>query len=150
MSPWTRRQGGRFRVAEAGGVPPRRAAPGTPRAAGFTLIEILVGIAVLGLASAAAAVVMRVASDMIGENSLHGKAIARAQEAMEDLRMLPYDDMQSGDGASDDGVIAVHWEVRPNDPEKGMKMVVVSAVWTWKGAPRSYVLKTVYSKVTRR
>ncbi len=117
---------------------------------GFTLVEILVGVVVLGLAAAAAASGMRSAANMIGENALHGKAIALAQRAMEDLRVLPYDEMRSGAAASDDDLVAVRWTVRPDDPEKGMKLIVVESTWTWKGEPRQYVLKTVYSKVTRR
>lgn len=134
----------------AGGAAPLHQASAASSPSAFTLVEVLVGIVVLGLAAAVAATSLQSAASMVGENTLHGEAIALAQEAMEDLRAQPYEAMTSGGRVSESGVISVRWDVRANDPEQGMKMVVVSSSWTWKGEPRSYVLRTAYSKITTR
>lgn len=117
--------------------------------AGFTLMEVLVGMVVVGLAASATAVSMQSAANFVGENATHIEAIALAQEAIEDLRALPYEEIESGDRRSDDGRIALTWEVEADSPEVGTKSVAVAAGWTWKGEPRRYVLKTVYSRIGR-
>ncbi len=117
---------------------------------GFTLIEVLVGLVVLGLAASATAVSMQAAANFVGENAVHVDAMALAQETMEQLRVQRYEDLASGARSSDDGRFAVSWDVQSNDPEPGMKAVRVSTEWIWKGEPRRYVLKTIYSKITRR
>ncbi len=102
---------------------------------------------VAGMAAAATAVTMTASANYIGENATHVEAIGLAQEAMEDLRARRYEEITSGSGTS--GGFSISWNVQPDTPEAGMKAVAVTASWTWKGKPRSYVLKTVYSKLTR-
>lgn len=119
----------------------------TKASRGFTLIEVLVGMLVLGLAAAGTAVTMRSVANYVGENATYVDAIAAAQGAMEDLRARRYEEITSGSATS--GGFSISWNVQPDTPEAGMKAVAVTASWTWKGEPRSYVLKTVYSKLTR-
>ncbi len=119
------------------------------RAGGFTLIEVLVGVVVLGIAATATAVTMQSAANFVGENTMHVEAIGMAQETMEGLRSLRYEEVASGGKASGDGRFSISWDVQPDTPEFGMKAVEVRADWVWKGNPRRYVIKTVYSKITR-
>jgi prepilin-type N-terminal cleavage/methylation domain-containing protein len=117
---------------------------------GFTLIEVLLGLVVLGLAATATAVTMQSSANFVGENAMHVESMALAQEAMEGLRAMPFEDLVSGNRTSDDGRYGVAWVVEADTPEQGMKTVRLSTNWTWKGEPRAYVLTTVYSKISRR
>lgn len=119
-------------------------------ARGFTLVEVLLGLVVLGLAATATAVTMQSSANFVGENAMHVEAMALAQEAMEGLRAVPFETLASGEQTSDDGRYSVSWVVDPDTPERGMKAVKLSTNWSWKGEPRSYVLATVYAKITRR
>ena len=116
---------------------------------GFTLVEVLIGLVVLGMAATATALTMQSAANFVGENAMHIDAIAQAQETMEGLRALRYEELASGSKTSADGRFSISWSVQQNTPEEGMKAVDVSANWLWKGRPRSYVISTVYSKITR-
>ena len=117
--------------------------------AGFTLVEVLVGLLVLGLAATATALTMQSAANFVGENAMHVDAIAHAQQTMEGLRSLRYEELSSGSKTSSDGRFSISWDVEDDTPEPGMKSVDVGADWVWKGSPRSYVIRTVYSKITR-
>lgn len=120
----------------------------TRAGAGFTLVEVLIGLVVVGLAAAATATTMRSAANFVGENATHVEAVALAQAAMEELRTVPYEEIESGGRTSEDGRYAISWKVDADSPETGMKAVAVQTGWTWKGEPRSYVLKTVYSRIS--
>jgi len=113
---------------------------------GFTLIEVLVAIVVIGLAATATSKGIQATTNLLGENAFYDEAITNAQQVMEDLRALRYEEMASGSRSS--GTYTISWTVAPNTPGPGMKFVTVTASWTWKGQPRSYVLHTVYSKIT--
>lgn len=115
------------------------------RQRGFTLIEVLVAIVVIGLAASATANGMRATTNLLGENSLQGEAITLAQGAMEDLRTLRYEDI--GNGSRAEGVYTVAWTALANNPETGMKFITVTTSWQWKGQPRSFKIETIYSKI---
>ncbi len=115
---------------------------------GFTLIEVLVAIVVIGLAATATANGMRATTNLLGENSLQGEAITLAQEAVEDLRTVRYEDIANGSRTTADGIYTVTWTALTNNPEIGMKFITVTTAWKWKGQPRSFVLETIYSKIT--
>jgi prepilin-type N-terminal cleavage/methylation domain-containing protein len=113
---------------------------------GFTLIEVLVAIVVIGLAATATSRGIQATTNLLGENAFYDEAITQAQETLEDLRAVRYEDMTSGSRTS--GVYTISWTVTPDTPGPGMKFVAVTSAWEWKGEPRSYVLHTVYSKIT--
>lgn len=115
---------------------------------GFTLIEVLIAIVVIGLAATATATGMRATSNLLGANSLHGKAITHTQAALEDLRTVGYDDMTSGSSVSADGKFTTNWTVVEGSPGPGMKFITAVTTWDWRGETQSYALHTVYSRIT--
>lgn len=116
---------------------------------GFTLIEVLVAVVILGLAAAATASSFRGTTNLLGENSLHEQAIGAAQAAVEDLRTIPFEKIESGTETSDDGLFLITTEVIDGSPEPGMKRIIVTTSWEWKGEARSYELQTIYSRLTK-
>jgi prepilin-type N-terminal cleavage/methylation domain-containing protein len=116
---------------------------------GFTLIEVLVAVVVLGLAAAATASGFRSTTSFLGDNALHAEAVTLAQRAVEDLRTIPFEQIDDGARESEDGTYLLTTEVTPDFPERGMKKIVVTVSWDWKGEVRSYALQTVYSRVTK-
>lgn len=117
------------------------------RESGFTIIEVLVAILVVGLAATATAMGMRATTNHLGSNELHARAIALTQAAVEDLRTVRYADMVSGSTSSGDGFATV-WNVEEDNPAPAMKLVSVTTSWYWRGIPQKYKIQTVYSQVT--
>ncbi len=113
---------------------------------GFTLIEVLVAIVIVGLAATATATGMRATTNLLGANGLHARAITLTQEAVEDLRTIDYDSMVSG--SSVDGDFTTNWTVAAGNPGPGMKFITATTTWDWRGMGQSYTLHTVYSRIT--
>ena len=116
---------------------------------GFTLVEVLVATMIVGLALAATGKGLQQTTNLLGENEIYAEATAAAQAVVEDLRTVPYEDIGAAIHVSADGTFAITTDVLENSPDPGMKEIVVTAAWTWKGRPRSYALHTVYSKLTK-
>jgi prepilin-type N-terminal cleavage/methylation domain-containing protein len=116
---------------------------------GFTLVEILVAVVVLGLAAGATASGFRSTTEFLGENNLHAEAVTVAQRVVEDLRTIPFEDIASATEESEDGTYLITTEVTDDVPDRGMKTIHVTTSWTWKGVEKSYELQTIYSRITK-
>ncbi|HXG22897.1 MAG TPA: type II secretion system protein [Methylomirabilota bacterium] len=121
------------------------------RAAGFSLIEVLVAMALFMIAATAISSLMYHSTAVISQNNYLSQAIACAQGALEEIRTQAYEDIAdtagqtcTGDGAN----FNVAWEVSENEPGDGMKKIVVTVSWLEKGASKSYAIETVYTKIT--
>lgn len=117
---------------------------------GFSLIEVLVAMSLFMIvATAVSSLMYHSTSHLSGSNHL-SQAIACAQETLEGIRVLAYEDMDNassecvGDGMSFDVVS----EITENDPDDGMKTVVVTVSWNEKGESKSYAIQTIYTKIT--
>jgi prepilin-type N-terminal cleavage/methylation domain-containing protein len=115
---------------------------------GFTLVEVLVALVIVGLVGAATAESFRLTTNHLGENARYIEAAALAQSALEDLRTLAYDSMRSAEWTTDDGFL-VTTKVVKDRPDRGMKEIVVTASWEWKGQRKSYEIETVYVQPTK-
>jgi prepilin-type N-terminal cleavage/methylation domain-containing protein len=116
---------------------------------GFTLVEVLVAVVIIGLVGAATASSLSSTTNLLGENSHYLTAAALAQATIEDLRAVPYDEMRDEVRESDDGLYVLTTKVVDDSPEPGLKEISVTASWEWKGQPRSYELHTVYMQPTK-
>ncbi len=115
---------------------------------GFTLIEVMVAILVVGLAATATATGMRATTNLLSANELHAEAITLTQQAIEDLRTVSYDVMAGGSRVSSDGRFTTSWQVQDGNPGPGMKFITATTNWAWRGTPQTYTLHTVYSRIT--
>ena len=117
--------------------------------AGYTLVELLVAVSIFAIAAAAIAAQMVHSTAMISQNAQASQAISIAQQVMEDLRTLEYDDMESGE----DTVVwkgkefDVVWDVSEDEPQPGVKTVVVTVSWEDKGETKIYETRSVYSQI---
>ncbi len=116
---------------------------------GFTLIEVLVAIVVVGLAASATATGMRATTNLLGSNTLHTRAITLTQRAIEDLRTVDFDSMVDGTSVSADGKFTTAWTIAAGNPGPGMKFITAETTWDWRGTPQRYALHTVYSRITQ-
>lgn len=137
-----------LRTSEPGIVSPMNARVATHEN-GFTIMEVLVAMFLATLIGAAITSSLVFTSNVVGENTLEAEAITHAQKALEDLRTYAYDDIASGSETSPDGRFTIAREVWPDTPESGMKRIDVTVSWSWKGQARTYVLHTVYTRVTK-
>lgn len=117
---------------------------------GLTLIEVLATMTVLSIVSMATTSLMVHSTAMISNNAQYSQAVAFAQQATEDLRAVPYDDMATGVQVLTEGATSytVSTTVTDDSPAIGMKTIVVSVAWDNKGVTKSYALETVFTQVT--
>jgi type II secretory pathway pseudopilin PulG len=116
---------------------------------GFTLVEALVATFLTVVVGATVTKSMVFTTNVVGENTLQGEAISLAQEALEDLRTIPYEEIVSGSESAANDLFTIEREVEADTPEEGMKEITVTVSWEWKGEERTYALHTVYSKINK-
>lgn len=120
-----------------------------PGESGFTIMEVLVTIVVLSLAAFASGTCFTSTTNLLGDNALQDEAVVLTQGVVEGLRTIPYEEIESGTEESEDGTFLLTTEVTDDYPERGMKMISVTASWKWKGTPQDYELQTIYSRLTK-
>lgn len=116
--------------------------------AGYTLMEVLVSMIMVGVSATATVKGMVFTTDMVGQNTRLHKAIDLAQATVERLRDLSYDGIASSTTTSTDGKYTIVTAVNEDSPEYGMKTIKVTVSWTWKGLSKSYALDTVFAQLT--
>ena len=126
-----------------------RPAPSAVRARtspdGFTLIEMMVAILLLGVGLMGLAALSSTVTRANVHSSARTTANALAQERIERLRTDAYDAIVNGsDVRTVDGIAyARSWDISADDPEPGLKTVVVTVTWTSRGRTHSTTLSTI-------
>ena len=117
---------------------------------GFTLMEVLVAMLILsvGLLGTAALI-----TGIINSNKLSNRisaATVLAQDKMEEIRGVGYDDAEDDDGAEDYNIIPNYplykriTDVVAGDPAAGMKKITVTVYWDSDN--HSVVLQTIIAQ----
>jgi prepilin-type N-terminal cleavage/methylation domain-containing protein len=117
------------------------------RAAGFTLLEVLFAMTLFALVSTAVNVVA-VASMRQSLHNRHGTAaVLLAQEEVENLRSLDYEDIEARQlGADVAGQsYAIVTEVEDDTPAAGMKQITVTVSWDGMEGEQEYVVETIFT-----
>lgn len=121
---------------------------------GFSIIEALVASTIFAVGMAASAGMLTLSMKTTQSSSLDAHAAALAQQELENLRSLVYASIATRDpftsvapdvfyGAS----FLVHSDVQIDQPAANMKTITVTASWTDRGAPRSYVMRSIYTNI---
>jgi len=119
---------------------------------GFTLIETLVAMSVFAIVSLAVTSLMVKDTQMISENAQASRAIAFAQEALENLREVSVVSLTNGSWpslVSGGTTFNVSWTATTDSPTTGMTAVVVMVNWQHKGNPRTYALQSIFTNLSQ-
>jgi len=112
---------------------------------GFTLLEILIALVLFTVGVVVIAGIF--SSGILSSSDAENTAIAMslAQRRMEEIRNLAYADIASE--AKDDvsGFSGFQREVTVSEPEAGLKQVIVTAYWTFKGDEIGVPIQTYIS-----
>ena len=124
--------------------------PNSP--AGFTLLEVLLAIAILSVALLAMATLT---GSIIGYNQLADQtttATTLAQDKIEELKNTSYDSISPGtepgiDASGNAGGIYDRETIASDDtPAPNMKTIEVKVKWDWKGDTHNVHLRTIVAR----
>jgi type IV pilus assembly protein PilV len=133
----------RRRLLDRGCAPVRR--PRARRSAGFTLVEVIVAIVLLGVGLMGLAALSTTVTRANVQSSSLTTATALAQERAERLRTEDYDALASGNDSRvvDNVTYTRSWVVTADDPEPGLKTVAIAVSWTTRGTTHTTRLTTI-------
>lgn len=99
---------------------------------GFTLVEVMVAITLVlfGLLGAAQMQVMTVITNT--SSNQRTTAITLAQDKLESLRTLPFNQIGNSPLSDTSGIYTRTWTVENNTPEANMAQVTVTVSWRGK------------------
>ena len=118
---------------------------------GFSLVDVMIGMAVLAIAIASAYEASIQSSRITATNRNLTAAVSLAESKIEELRNAPFSTVVNGadENAFDSmgvsgGIYTRSWTVADNTPEPNLKTVTVRVQWQqWGDTPRSYTLTSV-------
>jgi len=117
---------------------------------GTTLVECVAAIVLFAIAAAAIGDLLTEQIQMQRSNGTTSTAISVAAGELEDVRTLNYGDManRSSTTVVDGVTYNLETSVVANSPQKNMKTVHTTVVWTEPTGAKSYTLHAIYTDVT--
>ncbi len=114
--------------------------------AGFSLIEIMVAITILGIGVLTLAGLFPLAMERVHVGDLESRATFHAEAKIEELKSLSWEDLRET-AASDtvDTMFRRSWRIEEDEPVLGMKQVEVQVVWSDNKGPRTVSLSSFVS-----
>jgi type II secretory pathway pseudopilin PulG len=120
------------------------------RLRGYTLVDVLIGMTVLGIALSSAVTLSITTSRLATLNQHLGEATALAESKLESIRNTDYTTVVSGNDAGTltsegdaGGIFSRSWTVTDNTPQAGLKTVAVTVGWSQWDEARTYILTGV-------
>jgi type IV pilus assembly protein PilV len=110
---------------------------------GFTLLEFLIAVMILsiGLLGMATLTGAMINYNAVAYNST--KAVTLAEEKMEGLRNLNYQNLSSlSSGYDSESIFTRTWTLTPDTPDDNMITIEVEVTWDWKGAAANPITLT--------
>lgn len=119
------------------------------RQAGASMIEVLAAISLFALVAAAVATLTGQSIRRTIENKHGTQAALIAQDQLEQMRGLDYDDIAASNGTvvHDGQQYDVTTNVQDGVPDDGMKTITVTVDWTGPEGAKSYEIETIYTAV---
>lgn len=117
------------------------------RQQGFSLVEVLVSLAIFLIASMGLVPLLLTGLRATRHNALHGEARRLAGETMAVLQVLDYGALPAFDGGqSGDGAIHVTQHVESDAPGSGQTRLTVITSWQQDGVTHRYQLQSIRSR----
>jgi Tfp pilus assembly protein PilV len=123
------------------------------RRAGFSLIDVLIGMAILSIALGSSLALAGNNARLVSRNQNLAAASLLAQNKLEDLRNSTYASIATGADATTinslgdpSGIFTRSWAVQNNTPMAGMKTIVVTVTWQQWNETRNYNLRGVVAQ----
>ena len=113
---------------------------------GFSLIELMIAITLLGVGILSLAGLYPIAQQKVTRGDLETRATFLGQAKLEELKRFPWESLvASADADTVDAVFVRNWNVTVDDPVVGMKRVNVNVAWQDKNGPRTVLLSSFLS-----
>jgi len=114
---------------------------------GFTLLEVIIamGLLTFGLLAVASMQIGAIQGNSFAARTTEG--VTWAQDKMEDLLALSYDDLDDNDSPEQQGDYAVAWTVADDDPIANTKRITVTVTWQDKGRTKQAQLTCIKPQV---
>ncbi len=101
---------------------------------GFSLVEVMIALTVMGIGLLAIAQVVPLALAGVTQARVRSQAVQAGQERLDDLMAVPYDSLQAGNYSESIDDYTVTWTVTENAPVPGSKRIDLASSWaTHKG-----------------
>ena len=114
----------------AASFPPRGQPTVTGAKAGFSRIEILIIVTIVGVGVLTLAGLFPLAMQRVHLGDLEPRAARHAQAKLDDLRSSPWEELDEIAAADTvDAVFRRIWQVRDDEPVVGMKQIEVLVAW---------------------
>jgi type II secretion system protein I len=128
----------------------RRRAPRRRRSGGFTLVEVLVALVLFAIVASGLAAFAVQSIRRTSDTRAATGAVLLAQQQLEDLRSLEYDDIAGGITTETlNGMdFTVNTDVDDDTPAANMKQVRIDVDWDSPLGQRHYVLETILTDIT--
>lgn len=116
----------------------------THRTEGFSLIEVMVAMVILGIGLLGVAQMIPMAMAGVTQAGVRTRAVQAAQEQLDDLRSTDFSDaaLQAGTYSETQGNYTLDWVITDDDPVARTKRIDVTASWQTVGGTRSATLQT--------
>ena len=114
---------------------------------GFTLIEVVIamGLLTFGLLAVASLQIGAIQGNSFAARTTEG--VTWAQDKMEDLLALSYDDLDDNDSPEQQGDYRVAWTVAVDDPVANTKRITVTVTWQDKRQTKQAQLTCIKPQV---
>lgn len=119
------------------------------RTGGFSILEVLAATALFAVVAAAVSALATTSVRFTIDNR-HGTAAAMlAQEELEDLRGMAFEDVESRARSEIVGgqAFTITTVVDDDDPEPGMKHIVVTISWGGPRGVRTHAIETIFTSL---
>src|SRR5262249_37757703 len=118
---------------------------------GVSLLETMVALSLFAIAAGTMGNFLVQQIRTANTNHNYTTAYSYAEQELEDVRALDYDDIAARTSSHSAGNItyAVNTQVVANSPAPNMKNITVTVNWTEPGGARSVALQTIYTAIRR-
>lgn len=117
------------------------------RSAGFSLIEVMIAMAVLGIGLLSAAQMVPLAMAGVTQARVRTNAVQAAQERLDDLKSNDFDAsaLAAGTYTETVGNYTLVWTITDNTPVPASKRIELSASWNTRAGTQSATFTTYVS-----